>query len=994
MIASSWVFAVLVRTIRREVYCLYTFVFVSEQLSVTAQGIVSTTRFLGDVSSRESTNITNMDLKLDNYVLAFPKAEATLRTMPASSPPEEQIAPEFLTPSSVKVQELPPTERKKALQLALRLKTKFRRYSESEWNHHDHEEEPVCGFLEEEDPETEQWSPSLQSPESYEDSQADLYKYWANPESPIKLHHDKTPAKPSIKFEREGSASSGKTNGTPPGTLPMLGALRGARDRQRRPTLNGVFTPPAVPERRPTLQSMASAPALPIAALDALVRPRSRRPTLKDIVSTSAVPPAMPEMSEMGYQRRPTLRDMVLGGLPSPPPNAALPPDPFSLKRAATYDSAHSTLVNDGRLPSNGYQFTTKPQGNAFAQPGFWESIGAEEPKPVVRKRDDLLHPKPPKTPENDENDITPWLEVDQPLESATFSTSGFLKAMGRKLTKVPTNETHPFTEIMPPTDSASRDAYNQVLEALQAYWYSTAIVRGDTPDGDHPQYSAQPDSTQRPGTAFSTASKTSALRKLTSRTALMIQARPAIDIPKSSPKVSALPASPTSKKQGKRKLWDTPVFDKDISRAYEITQLVLCEMEEQFGTVMYPDLASYIQAKPQELLARLELYDMEENRFVKGYATKTSAVAHALAPPLPGQHSRAGSMDIREREQPRRDSNEGRVSKEGQDAMQEVFMKELQTYLETSKQSRTEKTLEAQRAGLQLLHSRQKSDALRILDPALRVIWATRWMERAKDRYDREVEKFEEQVATATELKQLHEGMGLDEYGSSSDEEEDGSSSDEEFTYVSFLQDIHRHHRDEVVQPTDEDEAEDEDSPTPGPRHTRTTSDIEARQRRRRTQLHGNYLHSPEDPTSPIEEQPKSEEVDGWLEMLSSGLAREKERQKQEAELTGRGSPSRKALRVDPTFDFDDDDGSPKKRPQVHSRHSSMSVFDSDSSEDENHGDDEEEEFEYEDEVDTGYEGDEFVKENFEFEDEEDAGYEGDASVEVEPPKGSYHAT
>ncbi|KAF2261167.1 hypothetical protein CC78DRAFT_362462 [Lojkania enalia] len=750
---------------------------------------------------------------------------------------------------------------------------------------------------------------------------------WVGASSPIKIYFRESPeTEQQIEYARiPGSsistASIMSTIAGPPGAnLAISNAFLFQPKTPRMPAVEDAFpkSDPVIGRpmeqdskkpRRPTLKDIVSSCPLPSSTTDARNKPHSRRPTLREMVSS---PPSMPEMQAIApldvqgplalehatlspgslttmaeretpvrqnYSRRPTVGDLLLRSLSPPTIDKELPPDPLVLSRETSLGSTPPSGSIISRSSSDEYKFKQAPQGNAFAANGFWSSIGEVE----SRGKENNIGRKG--SFESNIDIARPSIESGQTLENYSFSTADFLRSVGRKY-GVLMNENHPFPHLAWPSDPGSREAYDQVREALVAYWFSQAATRESTPDvrlrsGSSTAFlhSSPPETATRSGTSHSTFSRESPFRHLTSKVSSSRNASMSLSPPELPTKVSALPR-PIRGKKNKRLLWKPPVFDKSSLHVLGISAIVLQEMQAKFDTTINMKLSEYIEHKTESLISKVNCHDAEEVRFVNGLTVKTMEELESL------KSWKTIALNISEETA--------------------HFQTPVHVY---------DTKLDLQRSEMQKLRYPQKSAEFHIPGPCHHIIWATMFMEWAKENYERELKQFEDRLAEGLELKRVQDEMGLDEDYSDLDLE-DSDSSDEDLTYVNMLREIQR----EIDQNT---RALNSGSPTnpPSPttrRQQHSSAEMELRRRRRTTAVNRG-LRTVDDPNDlsdvDVESRAPQEEVDNWEIMLDEALRREKARQKEEAERRGRWRVDRRELRKDPTFTFEDDLPSPMRR-------------------------------------------------------------------------------
>ncbi|KAF2181742.1 hypothetical protein K469DRAFT_713344 [Zopfia rhizophila CBS 207.26] len=452
---------------------------------------------------------------------------------------------------------------------------------------------------------------------------------------------------------------------------------------------------------------------------------------------------------------------------------------------------------------------------------------------------------------------------------------------MGRKVYKY-SDEKHPYPKFDVPDDPASKHAYEQVRDILISYWFSKIATRDGTPaltpaSSTTSLQSSPPVSPTRPST---TVSGESPIHRFASNTSKRSSgASPGTHSgPEQPTKVSALPKPLKSKKS---QVWQPPVQDKSALRALEITKIVLKEMQSHFGTLKYPDLTSYVTRKPKSMAKKMEDFEKEETQFHQQYGIKSleqlqdiSSWKFLTKPKDP--------EDLR--------------------------------YLNDPRAYGFDTALDYQRQGMTMVHKRQKSEELAVPEPGFRIMWATKFMEWAKQRHEEEVKLFEEQLVKMMELRGFQFGhlQGPDDNVSNADDEErspmsggslesDGAEEMEE--YYEFLKRIQKELDGESLR---KESTDSQDSPSSSIRHKDPVK------RRRRVTQFNMGLQSPGAPVREMEVKKRAvaeeEDTIEWEDTLNQLLANEKQRQRSEAEKKGKGYVDRSVLRKDPSFQTEED--------------------------------------------------------------------------------------
>ncbi|KAF2736988.1 hypothetical protein EJ04DRAFT_139428 [Polyplosphaeria fusca] len=333
--------------------------------------------------------------------------------------------------------------------------------------------------------------------------------------------------------------------------------------------------------------------------------------------------------------------------------------------------------------------------------------------------------------------------------------------------------------------------------------------------------------------------------------------------------KLSDLPGSVKSK-QKRGVEWEPPVFDNTTRRVFDATKLVADQMIREFSTMSYPSLKKYIKDRPEHMEYRLLTSVQAENRFIED----TSVLSEEQLA-----------------------TGDWKKSKDSISSPVLYFSQNPSTPtspIAMDVQPDYETILHRQRRGLKSIHHRQRDHEVRVLDPGLRILWAGKFMEWAKENHDQYLAMYKDQKETSKALKALHMETGLDKDES---EHEEKDSDDDEISYGTTLKSI----QDLLIE--DRGAVSDGESSS---RPQRDSAEVEVRRRRRRTQYNVG-LRSPAIPDFRVtsRESVNAEDVDEWAQELDFNLQKEKQRQMKEQAQKGKHVKRRDSVRRDPAFEF-----------------------------------------------------------------------------------------
>jgi hypothetical protein len=533
---------------------------------------------------------------------------------------------------------------------------------------------------------------------------------------------------------------------------------------------------------------------------------------------------------------------------------------------------------------------TPSPTGNAFGPAGFWADRFEQTTEQMPRKRDSIdslleTCPREPNEGDGDESHkvvtkptlITVssehkgvYLDVDcnkpfitwKSMEDRPFHIDESLDAMGRQ-NNSQKEKKHPFPSFEMPQEPFLQEAYEHIRGMLIGYWHGRPIAYPkEQPAEGNFDPAASSDSLEiiSPGPP-----KPPKLKSKQSRWRILSRSKSDQSDQGNEPtdredvgRSHSLANTPRLskpliiKKQKKESRWTPPAMGGTSQRALDISRTILRQMQVDFEALYYPGFKQYVSTRPFNIATEIADFDEREKDAVK-------------------EHSFSTWVDLQYPEDwikltdPEAWANPRNLSDPSKYKFSTI--------------------LDLQRQSIEMTQRQSRGEVFSIPSCAMRLIWATRFVEWAVENHKKAVKEYEELKERSMEL--IKESAASSPIKSSANSQ---SNSDDDLTYPKLLMDIEKKAYDsETGLPNF-----DSDVPSPVSPTSKDESPEEAKKRRRGTAFNMGLVYSDNPPREAevIAQKVNTYEKErtSWEKELQQGLEAERQRQKLENERRASG--------------------------------------------------------------------------------------------------------